>query len=366
MSNILLVKMSSMGDLVHCFPALSDAARQGHRFDWVVEEAFVDLAALHPAVDEVYPISLRRWRKTPTASLAEFAGFVRHLRQKRYDSALDAQGLIKSGVITRIANAADRLGLAANSAREPLGTKFYNKHFEIDRGQHAIDRLRLLFGAALSYQVDLSETQPIDLRAGALSPSAAPIEPPSERSTQRGLAQRPVILLQGTSWASKEYPVQGWCQLARELARRSDRELLLISSDASEHSRAREIAASVRTEVPQLQTPAPEPLMQVIDRIVGASLVVGVDSGLTHLAAVLGLPTIGLYGPTSAQLTGARGPLARNAASDFACAPCQKRECSYHGEPQTMVGQVVRPACFAQFAAGELLDSVADVWPAES
>jgi len=356
-SQILLVKMSSMGDLVHCFPALNDAAREGYRFDWVVEEAFTDLAARHPAIDQVYPISLRRWRKTPLASLAEFSGFVKRLRETRYDRVLDAQGLIKSGVITRIANAADRRGLAANSAREPLGTRFYDSHVEVDPGQHAIDRLRVLFAAALEYQVDLSQTQPTDLRTAVASSGEGAAEPSP--------AARPVILLQGTSWASKEYPAQGWCQLARELARRGHRELQLISSDVREHSQARAIAAAVRADVPQLQTPAPEPLSQVIDRIAGASLVIGVDSGLTHLAAVLGLPTIGLYGPTSAELTGARGPLARNLVSEFPCAPCQKRECAYRGEPQRMAGQVVEPACFAQLSAGELLDSVTDIWPAE-
>ena len=352
MSQVLLIKMSSMGDIVHCFPALDDAAEQGLRFDWVVEEAFADLAAKHPAIDRVYPIALRRWRKRPLRSLAEFIGFLRTLREQPYERVLDAQGLLKSALVARGAQTSNRLGLAANSAREPIASRFYDQGFEIRWEQHAIDRLRLLFAAALDYEVDLNQQSATSLVLG-------------DASAQSG-APAPVVLLQGTSWASKDYPAQGWQQLCIELAARGAATVQLISSNASEHDRARAIAQAVASQVPGFEAPAPEPLSRVVDRIAGAGLVIGVDSGLTHLAAALGVPTLGLYGPTSAELTGARGPKAHNIASGFDCAPCMQRQCSYQGAAQTIAGQVVTPACFAQWAASELLDAVAADWPPRS
>ena len=347
-----------MGDIVHCFPALNDAAAQGVRFDWVVEEGFADVAARHPAIDRVYSIALRRWRKRPLRSLTEFTGFIRTLREQRYDRVLDAQGLLKSAVIARCAQTSKRMGLAANSAREPFASRFYDTTFEVPWKQHAIERLRVLFAAALEYQVDLNE-----LTATSLAGDNA-------ASTQQVAAQDsaglPVVLLQGTSWASKEYPVQGWQQLCLELAARGATAVQLISSNASEHDRARGVARALGGQVPGFEAPAPEPLGRVVDRIAGAGLVVGVDSGLTHLAAALGVPTLGLYGPTSAELTGARGTKAYNLASGFDCAPCMQRECSYRGASRMIAGQPVTPACFAQWSAGELLDAVAADWPPRS
>jgi len=159
-NNTLLVKLSSMGDVVHSFPALTEAASHGHRFDWVVEEAFVELAAMHPAVDRVLPFGLRRWRKRPLAGIAELIAFVRDLRTMRYSKVLDAQGLVKSAFVSRASGATIRLGLDGASAREPASARMYTQTMRVARDLHAIDRLRLLFASALDYSVDLSAPVP--------------------------------------------------------------------------------------------------------------------------------------------------------------------------------------------------------------
>lgn len=360
MKQVLLVKMSSMGDLVHSFPALTDAARQGYRFDWVVEEGFVDLATRHPAVDRIYPIALRRWRKRPLASMGQFRKFRRDLQGQHYAKVLDAQGLVKSAVVARLAQTDSIVGLATNSAREGLASRFYNERHEISWQQHAIDRLRLLFAAALSYEVDLSKIDATQL---------APVEETHAiQGSSADPARSSVVLLQGTSWPSKEYPPQGWRELVVELAARGESDILMLSGNTTEHARAKQIARSLENSStqtasgPLLQTPMPESLSTVIDRISNASLVIGVDSGLTHLAATLGVPTLGLYGATAVQRTGARGPKARNMVSSFGCAPCLQRQCSYRGAAQSIKGEAVQPACFAQWSATDLLDAVADVW----
>lgn len=377
MNQVLLIKMSSMGDLVHCFPALTDAAQQGYRFDWVVEESFVDLAARHPAIDRIYPIALRRWRSRPLVSMSEFWRFRQTLRERRYALAVDAQGLLKSALVSRFAQADLVAGLAKNSAREGLASRFYQRRYEISWQPHAIDRLRLLFAAALNYEVDLSEPAITELVApdSNVPGSRAGIE--SHAVRRRDAALGSVVLLQGTSWRSKEYPAEGWRQLVIELIRRGTADIQLISSNAQEHCQARAIVDSIVASTPastpastaasikaaRVQTPEPEILSAVIDRVAQASLVIGVDSGLTHLAATLGIPTLGLYGATSASRTGARGPKAHNMVSEFPCAPCMQRHCTYRGAEQKIAGQVVQPACFARWSAAQLLDRMADVWP---
>ena len=232
-ANILLVKLSSMGDVIHSFPALTEAAAYGHRFDWVVEEAFVSLAAMHPAVDRVIPFGLRRWRKKPLKGMRELAGFVTQLRSQKYERVLDAQGLIKSALLARASGAPVRMGLDSDSAREPAGTRFYTQARKVSWNLHAIDRVRQLFADSLGYAVDLSAAAPAPSLASASSlPDAVASSDAS-----------PIVLVHGTTWASKEYPEAAWRLLvARLLA--ADHSVMFLSGSAQEYERAQRLCPS--------------------------------------------------------------------------------------------------------------------------
>ena len=143
--------MSSLGDIVHTLPALDDAVRRGVRFDWVVEEGYRAVPALAGGVDRVLDVAFRRWRRAPIAFRGELGEFRRTLRERRYDKVLDAQGLLKSAVVGRWANAEERVGYDAASARERAASLTYHRGITVPRDQHAIDRTRRLFADALGY-----------------------------------------------------------------------------------------------------------------------------------------------------------------------------------------------------------------------
>ena len=151
---VLIVKVSSLGDIIHTLPAITDArrARPDIIFDWVVEENFVEVPSWHPAVDRVIPVAFRRWRKKPFRSLGgiEFKKFKDDIKREHYDLVIDAQGLIKSGIISRLSRGLT-VGLSDSTVREPLATLFYNKVYSVPKTEHAVDRVRQLFSRALQY-----------------------------------------------------------------------------------------------------------------------------------------------------------------------------------------------------------------------
>ena len=136
MKQLLLVKMSSLGDVVHALPAVSEAVAAGWQVDWVVEEAFADIARLHPGVRRVIPIAWRRWRKHLRDSRAELGAFWQTLRARQYDCVLDSQGLIKSALVS-LAAQGRRAGYAHTSAREPWASFVYRDAYAIAKQQHA-------------------------------------------------------------------------------------------------------------------------------------------------------------------------------------------------------------------------------------
>jgi|TARA_B100000315_G_scaffold203724_1_gene196834 heptosyltransferase-1 len=321
---VLLVKMSSLGDVVHALPGVTDAARHGVRFDWVVEEDFADIPALHPAVEEVIPIAWRRWRTSAWRSRSEMRTFLSLLRARHYDLILDTQGLIKSGVVARFARGAIRAGYDGQSARESMATCFYNRRFNVPTGTHAVVRQRELFATALGY---LANGIP-----------EFGLEVPSERVEDQ------VVLAHGTTWESKEWPEPMWIELAQSMRSEGLRPVLPWGDD-EEYARAERIALRSRAEIlPRTNVGG------LVKLLAGAGAVIGVDSGLTHLAGALGTPTVVVYGATDARLTGARGAGVRNLSSTLECAPCLRRTCSHGGAALIRNGAPVTPACFASVA----------------
>jgi len=324
---VLIVKTSSLGDVIHTLPAVTDAAAaiSGIRFDWVVEEAFAEIPGWHPAVERVIPIALRRWRKGWKSAFGsgEMGAFSRDLRQSHYDLIIDAQGLLfKSALVAMLAKG-PRMGYDRSSARDPWVAPTYNRTFTISREQHAIARVRQLFAQALGYT--LPESVPdyglTSSHAAAASAKNSPY----------------LVFLHGTTWPSKHWPESYWAELIT-LAAQQGLVIHLPWGDDEERSRAERLATdNVAVQVlPKMNLTA---LMQELRGAVG---VVGLDSGLSHLAAALAVPGVTIYGSTREDLTGVMGLQHQNLVSEFNCAPCLKRICSYEGESP------VQPACYQQ------------------
>ncbi|WP_291989988.1 lipopolysaccharide heptosyltransferase I [Candidatus Accumulibacter sp. ACC007] len=254
---ILLVKTSSLGDVIHNLPVVSDLR---HSFpeasiDWCVEESFADIARLHPAVDEVIPVAIRRWRKNLSRLVTwrEVRAFRARIVSRTYDAVLDTQGLLKSALIARQASGR-RYGYAAESAREPLAARFYDETFVIPRNVHAVERNRWLAAAAFDYPVDLV------LDYGISAPAIDGAGPARGRS---------VILLTATSRDDKLWDEANWCVLGRALLERGLTPVLPAGS-ALERQRAERIAAALDGAI----VPPPLSLPQVAVLIARADLTI--------------------------------------------------------------------------------------------
>jgi len=287
---VLIVKTSSMGDVIHTLPAVTDALRhkKGLIFDWVVEEGFAEIPAWHSGVGEVIPVAIRRWRKQPFKTLrsTEWKQFKRRLRKHHYDLVIDAQGLLKSAWLTRFVKA-PVAGYDKNSVREFYASWFYQHQYLVDKNQHAVERIRELFAAALGYEKP-SDQGDYGLDACRFFGSQA--------------ESANVVFLHGTTRDDKHYPEIYWQQLANKLVADGYR-VRIPWSNERELARAQRIAAGCsQVEVlPRLN------LRGIATVLAQASAVIAVDTGLGHLTAALNIPAISLYGPTEPGLVGAYG-----------------------------------------------------------
>ncbi|MEW6353208.1 MAG: lipopolysaccharide heptosyltransferase I [Pseudomonadota bacterium] len=333
---VLIVKTSSLGDVLHTLPALSDAARAvpGIRFDWLVEEAFAEIPVWHPAVDRVIPVAVRRWRQNPLQGFlnGEYKNFLRALRARRYDKIIDAQGLIKSALLSCMARGV-RGGLDSYSAREPWAAWAYQENYAVPKGQHAIQRVRQLCAASLGYTLPEN-----NLDYGVERARFSPY-----RYTDRYM-----VFLHGTTWRSKQWPETYWMELAR-LAQQDGFTVRLPWGNEAERLRAARIAQAC----PGIQVLPRMNLTETAAVLAGAQGVVGVDSGLAHLAAALAVPGVTLYGATQPGLTGTLGAAARHLRAEFGCSPCMQRRCTYRGASD------VTPACYQTIPPAKVWETAA-------
>lgn len=283
MPDILFIKTSSLGDVIHHMPALTEAQkrRPDARFAWVVEEAFAPLVRLHPAASDVIPVASRRWRRSimSVATLREIGASLSALRAHRYDMVIDTQGLLRSAMIARAARG-PRHGYDSRSIREPLASLFYDVRHAVSRDLHAVERNRRLTGLALGY-----------------TPEGAP-DYGLDRSALRSTGERMAVLLHATARPEKEWAEANWISLARSLVQRG---LTPLLPWGGEHERAR--AERIASQVPNARVPDRAPLDSVARLIASAELVVGVDTGLLHLAAALGVPLVAIFAGSKPQLT---------------------------------------------------------------
>ncbi|MBI5626106.1 MAG: lipopolysaccharide heptosyltransferase I [Nitrosomonadales bacterium] len=286
LSNILLVKTSSLGDVLHNLPVVTDILKRypAIQIDWVVEESFASLPALHHGVHEVIPVAIRRWRKSWWSSRGEFRGVCRNMGVRQYDIALDTQGLLKSALIARCAQTT-RCGFAWDSAREPLASLFYNRRFSVAKDQHAVERNRQLAGLALGYKPE-----------GAADYG---IRPPAITHPDWLTNGAYAVLLHATSRSDKLWSEANWIALGRYLHEKNIRCVLPWGSEA-EQARSLRLAGAI----PDAITPPRLNLNDAASLLGGAQVVIGVDTGLAHLAAALNVPTVGIYTMTDPALTG--------------------------------------------------------------
>lgn len=332
---VLIIKTSSMGDILHTLPALTQAAlhHPSIEFDWVVEEAFAEIPHWHPRVRNVILFPWRRIRKQPFSRL-----FWRELRQFKqqlaghYDYIIDAQGLVKSAFLTMFAQGL-RCGGDFHSAREPLASLFYQKRVTVDSNQHAIARIRKLFAGILGYPY--AETSPdygIQLRQ------------------EKSALQPYVVFLHGTTWDTKHWPEAYWVALAKIVSAQG-LQIKLLWGNAAEKARAQRISqVSPDAEVmPKMN------LQQIAYLLAGARAAVAVDTGLAHLAAALAVPAVNVYGPTNPDLTGAQGEHQLHLRSQLACAPCLKDRCQIKRSPTLF------PPCFVEITPERVMQCLREL-----
>jgi len=286
---ILLVKTSSLGDVIHNLPVASDirAAIPGSGIEWVVEEAFAAVPRLHWAVERVLPVALRRWRRSlfERSTREEMLRFLRELRAKSYDAVIDTQGLLKSALIACAARGTS-FGLDWASSREPLAP-FYHRTYAVPWALHAVERNRALAARALGYDVPLGVEYALRCEPGAFE----------------WLPPRPyVVLLHATSQERKLWPEERWVELGATLAAGGCRSVLPWLG-AAERARSERLAQAIRGAT----VPPPLEIADAASLIAGAAAVAGVDTGLTHLAGACGVPTVGIYCATDPSATGLYG-----------------------------------------------------------
>lgn len=313
MKRILLVKTSSLGDVIHNLPVATDirAHFPEARIDWVVEEPYAALVRLHPAVHRVIPVAIRRWRRQLLGhrTWKEISEFRRLAQLESYDAVVDTQGLVKSALLARAARGRHH-GFDSASAREPLAANFYDVTHHVLHSQHAIRRNRLLAAAALGYRAGNELDYGIDQGAQALTPSLS-----RKRDRVEVAGGNPyAVLLHGSSRADKLWPEERWVELARAL---EDRGLACVLpwGDEDERQRSERLRAGLeRAQVPDLMA-----LDRLAAMLRGARVVIGVDTGPTHLAAALGRPVAAIYCASDPRLTGVYSAGAvRNLGSDGA------------------------------------------------
>lgn len=266
-------------------PMVADILRHypGANIDWVVEEAYTSLVRLNSGVRNVIPFALRRWRKSllSAATRAEMRAFRQSLRREAYDIVFDTQGLFKTGLVMHLARLAPggrKVGLAngtEGSGYEAISRIFHTSSIPVGQRTHAVLRARLVAAAALGYTIDSAAD--FRLHAPAIQPAWLPNQPYA-------------VFFHGTARAAKQWLPAYWVELARLLAARSLPVLLPWGSD-EEKLEAQQLAA----QMPNARVLPKLSMMEAVALAQGAALVVGVDTGLTHIAAAFNRPTIELY-----------------------------------------------------------------------
>lgn len=343
---VLIIKLTSMGDLMHALPALTDAAHAipEIEFDWVVDQAFADVPLWHPNVIDIIKTAHRQWRKHPITAWKEghFQSLRRQLNKKSYDVVIDLQSNLKSAVISWLRKG-DVHGLDKNSCREYPAHWAYKYQYTVNLKQHSIEKMRELMAQALNYELP---EKPADYGVDLSSYTLPTLD--------FELPENYLLFVQNASWITKLWPSSSWQALITKAVEQGY-SVLLPSGNDEEYQRAQQIA-SVSPQafaLPKLS------LNEVAAITYNAKGAVCSDTGLAHMAAVAGIATVTIYGATDAKLIGTHGKKQQHIISDFDCSPCYKRQCPLENATNN------EPVCMENITAPQVWDRLQRLLPAK-
>jgi heptosyltransferase I len=276
MKEILFIKTSSMGDILHHMPAVTEAKAHypDARITWVVDELYAPLVKLHPSVDEIVTVAVRRWRKNLFSgeTWREARAALRQMRARKFSAIIDTQGLMRTALMGRMLHGKTH-GYDAESVREPFAARFYHVKHKVSWDLHVITRNRTLTARALGYE-----------------PKGAP-DYGFDRSQFKQLSTRPyAMLFHATAKATKEWPEERWVEVGRAMAARG-LEVVLPWGNQVERDRSQRLADAI----PGSRVPERKPIIDVAHDIAAAKLVAGVDTGFIHIAAAIGVPVVAVF-----------------------------------------------------------------------
>ena len=308
MQRILIVRLGSMGDVIHTLPAVATLKRAfpSAEIDWVVEGHWAPLLERNPHLSQLHRLETRTWRRrlAATATWRALLGSVSDLRRRRYDCALDFQGLVKSAVVARLSGAASVVGFDRAELRESVASVFYTAQVRPPangRPAHVVER-NLVLAAAVGAKEPVLE----------FCCTPAPEDTARMRTATAGLADLPslkryVIVSPSAGWAAKRWPEEAYAALVLRLSRELDLPVVIHCGPGEEPiaGRVAELAGDAR---PLLLRPSLGELMALVRE---AALLVAGDTGPLHLAAACGTPVVAIFGPTDPARNGPFSPACR-------------------------------------------------------
>jgi heptosyltransferase-1 len=303
---ILLVKLSSLGDVLHNLPIVWDLRKRlpNAKIDWIVEEGYVHL--LEPlkstegfrGIDQIIPVAFRRWRKSLFSLLTwhEFFAMRKALHATTYDVLLDTQGLLKSALVCALAKKSDNavvtgLGNATeHSGYEPMARVFYTESVLVPVKCHAIDRSRRVMCSAFDWPLLNRNDEPPCFYLHEFVQQLPPLEFEGFKKTDQGTPMPYVVCFHSTARAAKRWPNEHWVELGKVLSNQGYQLVLPWGSESE-----MKVSALIASQVPGAIVPGAFSIEEAYSLVAHADLTIGVDTGLTHLSAVLGKPTVEIY-----------------------------------------------------------------------
>ncbi len=326
---ILIVKISAMGDVLHALPVLDylKQASPGCEIDWVVEEVFADLLRGNPLINKLHIVRFKTWKRKPFSrtTISEIMAVRTGLSQRNYDLVIDIQGNIKSGMVAWLSGCTKRVGFSRAVAQESLNALFINRRTALQpEDRHITDQYLRIAGASfelpfngLQLHTDVCTAQEDDLA--------------TEEFVKHYRKGGPLILIHtGTTWQTKFWHEAGWIELGRKIISAFPGAVLLFSwGNDSERSAAERIAVVLGSQAVQLEKLSIMRLAAVVKKV---SLVMGGDTGIVHLAAAVGTPTVSYYRASDGLRSGPRGKKHAVIQAPMPCACCFRTRCEKDGE----------------------------------
>ncbi len=301
---ILIIKPSSLGDIIHSLPFLSALRECFPRAEihWVVAKAFYGLLEGHPMLDRLWVFDKDKWKRLSglTGTAGEIRAFIRNLKNEKVDMAIDLQGLLRSGLIAWASGAKVKIGF--KEAREGAGL-FYDHKVSADRDMHAVERY---FKVAASIGCNASGVR---FPMPPLPP--APVELPHDY----------IVIAPSAGKEANRWPARRFGELAGRLPFKS-----VIVASASDSQIADETVAASSGKA--LSLAGKTDLKGLASVTKGARFLVSGDTGPAHIAAALGIPVFTIFGPANPQRTGPYGDMHTVIRLDLRCSPCyRKKKC---------------------------------------